>query len=228
MRGDQGMADIKIPKATAKRLPLYYRYLNFLHDADKKKVSSTELSEAVKVDSATIRRDFSYFGALGKRGYGYDVEDLLNFFKKTLNQDRLTNVALVGVGNMGHALLNYNFRQTNSIRISAAFDANPDITGTIQSGVPIYPMEDISTQLQEQQINIVILTVPNPAAQEVTDQLIKSGVCGILNFTSLRLSVPDHVRVQNVDMANELQTLIYFLDHYDNKTSSSTPKTDEA
>ncbi|MCH4171873.1 MAG: redox-sensing transcriptional repressor Rex [Lactobacillus sp.] len=209
------MSEIKIPKATAKRLPLYYRYLNFLHDAEKKKVSSTELSEAVKVDSATIRRDFSYFGALGKRGYGYDVNDLLNFFKKTLNQDRLTNVALVGVGNLGHALLNYNFRQTNSIRISAAFDSDPEITGTIQSGVPIYPMAELVQQLKDQQIDITILTVPNPAAQEVTNLLVNAGVRGILNFTSLRLSVPDNVRVQNVDLANELQTLIYFLDHYD-------------
>ncbi|KRM32491.1 redox-sensing transcriptional repressor Rex [Agrilactobacillus composti DSM 18527 = JCM 14202] len=209
------MSEIKIPKATAKRLPLYYRYLNFLHDAEKKKVSSTELSEAVKVDSATIRRDFSYFGALGKRGYGYDVNDLLNFFKKTLNQDRLTNVALVGVGNLGHALLNYNFRQTNSIRISAAFDSDAEITGTIQSGVPIYPMAELVQQLKDQQIDITILTVPNPAAQEVTNLLVNAGVRGILNFTSLRLSVPDNVRVQNVDLANELQTLIYFLDHYD-------------
>ncbi|POD81459.1 Redox-sensing transcriptional repressor Rex [Lactiplantibacillus plantarum subsp. plantarum] len=76
------MAETKIPRATAKRLPIYYRYLNILLDADKKRVSSTELSEAVKVDSATIRRDFSYFGALGKRGYGYDVETLLAFFKR--------------------------------------------------------------------------------------------------------------------------------------------------
>ncbi|GAF39928.1 redox-sensitive transcriptional regulator [Agrilactobacillus composti DSM 18527 = JCM 14202] len=178
------MSEIKIPKATAKRLPLYYRYLNFLHDAEKKKVSSTELSEAVKVDSATIRRDFSYFGALGKRGYGYDVNDLLNFFKKTLNQDRLTNVALVGVGNLGHALLNYNFRQTNSIRISAAFDSDAEITGTIQSGVPIYPMAELVQQLKDQQIDITILTVPNPAAQEVTNLLVNAGVRGILNFTS--------------------------------------------
>lgn len=87
------MSETKIPKATAKRLPIYYRYLNILRDADKTRVSSTELSEAVKVDSATIRRDFSYFGALGKRGYGYDVESLLKFFKKILNQDKLTNAA---------------------------------------------------------------------------------------------------------------------------------------
>ncbi len=171
------MDEIKIPKATARRLPLYYRYLIFLNDEGKEKVSSTELAEAVQVDSASIRRDFSYFGALGKRGYGYDVKNLLNFFKKILNQDTLTNVALVGVGNMGHALLNYNFKRTNNIRISAAFDINPEITGTIMSGVPVY-----------------------------------ARIKGIMNFTPLRLSAPSSVRVQNVDLATELQTLIYFLD----------------
>lgn len=206
------MTSQNIPKATAKRLPIYYRYLNMLSDAGKKRVSSNELAEAVKVDSATIRRDFSYFGALGKRGYGYDVENLLEFFKKTLNQDKLTNVALIGVGNLGHALLNFNFHKSNNVRINAAFDINEKITGTIQSGVPIYPMEDMKEQLKIQQIEIVILTVPANVAQGVTNDLIEVGVKGILNFTPLRISVPESVLVQNVDLTNELQTLIYFLD----------------
>ncbi|EGM50162.1 redox-sensitive transcriptional regulator [Ligilactobacillus ruminis SPM0211] len=206
------MTSQNIPKATAKRLPIYYRYLNMLSDAGKKRVSSNELAEAVKVDSATIRRDFSYFGALGKRGYGYDVENLLEFFKKTLNQDKLTNVALIGVGNLGHALLNFNFHKSNNVRINAAFDINEEITGTIQSGVPIYPMEDMKEQLKIQQIEIVILTVPANVAQGVTNDLIEVGVKGILNFTPLRISAPESVLVQNVDLTNELQTLIYFLD----------------
>lgn len=208
------MAETKIPRATAKRLPIYYRYLNILLDADKKRVSSTELSEAVKVDSATIRRDFSYFGALGKRGYGYDVEKLLAFFKKILNQDTLTNVALIGVGNLGHALLNFNFHKNSNVRISAAFDINPAMANTVQSGVPVYPMAELEKQLMEQQIEIAILTVPSPVAQKITDQLVDAGVKGIMNFTPLRVSVPDTVRVQNVDLTNELQTLIYFIEHY--------------
>jgi len=211
------LTEQKIPRATAKRLPIYYRYLNILLDADKTRVSSTELSEAVKVDSATIRRDFSYFGALGKRGYGYDVENLIKFFKKILNQDRLTNVALIGVGNLGHALLNFNFHQDGNVRISAAFDVNADIANTIQSGVPIYPMTELRTQLEEQQIQVAILTVPSDVAQSVTDDAVAGGVKGILNFTPLRVTVPKDVRVQNVDLTNELQTLIYFLEHYNSK-----------
>lgn len=219
---DCTMEKIKIPKATAKRLPLYYRYLIILNDEGKEKVSSTELSEAVQVDSASIRRDFSYFGALGKRGYGYDVKNLLTFFKKILNQDTLTNVALVGVGNLGHALLNYNFKRSNNIRISCAFDINKDITGKILSGVPVYDMSELKKQLSDQQISIAILTVPSTAAQKTVDDMVEAGIKGIMNFTPIRLSAPSNIRVQNVDLATELQTLIYFLN------SDKSDKTDKS
>ncbi|KRL63081.1 redox-sensing transcriptional repressor Rex [Lactobacillus psittaci] len=206
------MDKIKIPKATARRLPLYYRYLILLNEEGKDKVSSTELSEAVQVDSASIRRDFSYFGALGKRGYGYDVKSLLTFFKKILNQDTLTNVALIGVGNLGHALLNYNFKRSNNIRISCAFDINPELTGRILSGVPVYDMKDMVEQIREQQISIAILTVPQGNAQKTANEIVQAGVKGIMNFTPVRISAPAGVRIQNVDLATELQTLVYFLE----------------
>lgn len=205
------MATPDIPKATVKRLPIYYRYLNMLANSGIEHVSSTQLAEAVKIDSATIRRDLSYFGALGKRGYGYDVKSLCTFFKKILDQDNLNNVALVGVGNLGHALLNYNFHKNNNMRISVAFDTDPKITGLIQSGIPVYPLEDMEEQLRLQRIEIAILTVPEASAQEVTDKLVAAGIKGILNFTPLRISVKEGVLVQNVDLTNELQTLIYFL-----------------
>ena len=210
------MKDQVIPKATARRLPLYYRYFRMLHDTGKNKVSSTELSEAVRVDSATIRRDFSYFGELGKRGYGYDVENLMNFFAKTLNEDELTNVALIGVGNLGSALLKYKFHQSNSIRVSCAFDVNEDIVGRIVDGIPVYPMEDMMEQIRVQQIEVAILTIPARKAQEVVNKLAEAGVKGILNFTAARLVAPPEVLIQNVDLTNELQTLIYFL-HHDNE-----------
>ena len=210
------MKDQVIPKATARRLPLYYRYLRMLHDTGKNKVSSTELSEAVQVDSATIRRDFSYFGELGKRGYGYDVENLMNFFAKTLNEDELTNVALIGVGNLGSALLKYKFHQSNSIRVSCAFDVNEDIVGRIVDGIPVYPMEDMMEQIRVQQLEVAILTIPARKAQEVVNKLAEAGVKGILNFTAARLVAPPEVLIQNVDLTNELQTLIYFL-HHDNE-----------
>lgn len=119
------------------------------------------------------------------------------------------------MGNLGHALLNYNFHKSNNARISAAFDIDPKITGLIQSGIPVYPMEDMQEQLQLQQIEIAILTVPANKAQSVTDELVAAGIKGILNFTPLRITVPNDVRVQNVDLTNELQTLIYFLQHFE-------------
>ncbi|GAA0356194.1 redox-sensing transcriptional repressor Rex [Alkalibacterium iburiense] len=220
------MAEKKIPKATARRLPLYYRYLRFLYEAGKERVSSAKLSEAVKVDSATIRRDFSYFGALGKRGYGYDVESLMNFFSKKLNQDRLTNVALVGVGNLGQALLNYNFRRNNNIRISAGFDVHEDLIGTIHQGVPIYHVDELIEQLDMQQIDVAILTVPSDIAQEMTDKLVEGGAKGIMNFTPIRVTVPKGVRVHNVDLTNELQTLIYFINYYQDFADDSEEEAD--
>ncbi|BBM18782.1 MULTISPECIES: redox-sensing transcriptional repressor Rex [Enterococcus] len=212
------MKEHSIPKATVKRLPLYYRYLRILNNAGKTKVSSTELSEAIQVDSATIRRDFSYFGELGKRGYGYDVEDLMHFFGKILNDDQLTNVALVGVGNLGSALLKFKFHQSNSIRVSCAFDVKEDIVGRIVDGIPVYPLDNMVEQIKLQQIEIAILTLPAQQAQQVVDQLADAGIKGILNFTAARLTAPEDVIIQSVDLTNELQTLIYFLHHNtDNK-----------
>ena len=208
------MAEHDIPRATAKRLPIYYRYLKLLLDAGTTRVSSNELSDAVKFDAATIRRDFSYFGALGKRGYGYDVKALMTFFGEILNQDTLASVALVGVGNLGQALLNFNFHQSSNARISAAFDINEDIVNTIQAGVPVYSLDDLEKQISDQQIDVAILTVPAPVAQDLANRLAKAGVHAILNFTPLRLDVPSDVRVQNVNLTNELQTLLYFINNF--------------
>ena len=206
----------KIPQATAKRLPLYYRFLNALHSSGKQRVSSAELSEAVKVDSATIRRDFSYFGALGKKGYGYNVNYLLSFFRKTLDQDELTKVALIGVGNLGTAFLNYNFLKNNNTKIDCAFDVDPQKVGTKIREVTVFHMDDIEKHLPEENITVAILTVPAPVAQTITDSLVKAKVKGILNFTPARLNVPSSIRVHHIDLAVELQSLVYFLKHYSN------------
>ncbi len=205
---------MKIPQATAKRLPLYYRFLSHLHSAGKQRVSSAELSEAVKVDSATIRRDFSYFGALGKKGYGYNVNYLLSFFRKTLDQDELTRVALIGVGNLGTAFLHYNFLKNNNTKIDCAFDIDPGKIGTEIGDVPVYPMDRLEEFLMEENIPVAILTVPAPVAQTITDSLVKTNVKGILNFTPARLNVPPTIRVHHIDLAVELQSLVYFLKHY--------------
>jgi redox-sensing transcriptional repressor len=212
LKRGKAMDQNKIPQATAKRLPLYYRFLNNLNQQGKRRVSSKELSEAVKVDSATIRRDFSYFGALGKKGYGYNVEYLLGFFRSTLDQHEVTDVALIGAGNLGTAFLKYSFLKNNNIRITKAFDADPTKVGKDIDGVPIYHVDDLEEELNN--IQVVILTVPAAEAEEITEKLVKEGVNGILNFTPARITVPSHVRVHHIDLAVELQSLVYFLKHY--------------
>lgn len=203
----------KIPQATAKRLPLYYRFIQNLSLSGKQRVSSAELSEAVKVDSATIRRDFSYFGALGKKGYGYNVNYLLSFFRETLDQDDITRVALIGVGNLGTAFLHYNFTKNNNTKIEMAFDVSEEKVGTEIGGIPVYHLDELEERLSND-IQVAILTVPATVAQAVADRLAETNVHGILNFTPARLDVSENIRIHHIDLAVELQTLVYFLKNY--------------
>ena len=205
------MKDDRIPRATVKRLPLYYRHLNILSDQGKNRISSEDLSEIVKVDSATIRKDFSYFGELGRKGYGYDIQKLIQFFRKILDQDEVSKVALIGVGNLGKALLNYNFIKNDNMRIDLAFDTNEQKIGHSIGNVSIYALDELETKLKESGIQAARLTVPGSVSQQVADRLVESGIEGILNFTPIRLNVPDTVQVHSIDLAVELQTLNYFL-----------------
>lgn len=207
------MEQPKIPQATAKRLPLYYRFIKNLSLSGKQRVSSAELSEAVKVDSATIRRDFSYFGALGKKGYGYNVNYLLSFFSQTLDQDDVIGVILIGVGNLGTAFLNYNFTKNNNTRIEMAFDVDAGKIGSTIADIPVYHLDELEERLTDD-IKVAILTVPSHVAQSVTDRLAKTAIEGILNFTPARIDIPEHIRIHHIDLAVELQTLVYFLKHY--------------
>lgn len=203
--------DVKIPKATLKRLPLYYRFVSTLHNSGVDRVSSKELSEGLKIDSATIRRDFSYFGELGKKGYGYNISYLLKFFRTTLEQDDMTKVAIVGVGNLGTALVNYNFTVNDRMQIVAAFDQSEDIIGSMVGKLTVDSMDDFEKLVEEVGIQVVILTVPQQAAQKVADRITSSGITGILNFTPQRINVPEKVQVHHIDLGIELQSLIFFM-----------------
>lgn len=200
----------KYHKQLQKRLPLYYRFLQNFANANKERISSSELSEAMKIDAATIRRDFSHFGALGRKGYGYDVRYLVEFFRKALDEGEETDVALVGVGNLGSAFLKYNFHKNHNTRIILAFDPKGTAEGKMISGIPVYHPDVLKEKIAEYGIDLVILTVPSKVAQEVTNDLAQVGVKGILNFTPVRLAAPDSVRVHTIDLSVELQTLIYF------------------
>lgn len=202
-----------IPKATAKRLSLYYRVFKRFNAENIEKANSKQIAEAIGIDSATVRRDFSYFGELGRRGFGYDVKKLMNFFADILNDHSLTNVALIGVGNIGKALLHYRFHERNKMKITMAFDTDDnELVGTKSpDGIPIYAISTIKNHLAKDEITTAILTVPSLKAQEVADILVEAGIQGILCFSPVHLSVPRHVVVQYVDLTSQLQTLLYFM-----------------
>ena len=149
-------------------------------------------------------------GALGRKGYGYDVERLLDFFKEKLDQNELTKVMLIGVGNLGTALLKYNFFKNNNTRIVKAYDVDENKVGQVIADTPILPFDQLETDDHED-IRAAILTVPAEVAQSVADKLVLTGISGILNFTPVRLLLPDPIRVQHIDLAVELQAFIYFL-----------------
>ena len=202
-----------IPRATAKRLSLYYRIFKRFNAEKIEKANSKQIAEAIGIDSATVRRDFSYFGELGRRGFGYDVKKLMNFFADLLNDNAITNVMIVGVGNMGRALLHYRFHERNKMKVVMAFDTDdhPEVGSTTSDGIPIYGISQIKEKIQSGNVQTAILTVPSVKAHEVASILVQAGVKGILCFSPVNLSLPKDVVVQYVDLTSELQTLLYFM-----------------
>ncbi|RYL88480.1 redox-sensing transcriptional repressor Rex [Sporolactobacillus sp. THM19-2] len=206
------MAVQKVPQATAERLPVYYRSLQRLVANGKTRISSSEFGKIVQIDSTTIRKDFSYFGALGRKGYGYNTRHLMEFLRKTLYQDELSKVILIGVGHLGTALLNHNLQKNDNTRIVKAYDVNPSKAGKEIGGTKIHTLDELKTD-DNTDIAAAILTVPAGQAQKVAELAIASGIHGFLNFAPVRLQLPPDVYVRHVDMTVELQALIYFLNH---------------
>ncbi|AVP37571.1 redox-sensing transcriptional repressor Rex [Staphylococcus felis] len=204
----------KIPRATLKRLPLYYRFVNTLKAKGEDRVNSKAISEGLNIDSATIRRDFSYFGELGKKGYGYNIDSLLEFFKSELSDADIIKIGVIGVGHLGKALISYNFSIHDDMTITEAFDIDPNIIGSQIGNVKVKSMEEIEEVIQKHCIEVMILTTPAAVAQEVTDHLVKSGIKGILNFTPKRVVTPNHVQVHQIDLGVELQSLLFFMKNY--------------
>ena len=208
-----------IPRATAQRLPIYQHYLKVLADQGVTKTSSQELAEALKFDPATVRRDFNFFGELGKRGYGYQVDDLVSFFSKKLDVKKVNKVILVGAGNIGTALAKFNFATADNTNVVAAFDIKEDLPTVFndkEEKIPVYNISEVVERNKEIGAQIAVIATPEDAAQEVSDQLVAAGIQGILNFTPTRVSVPKNIFTQNVDLTRELQALIYFVDNKDN------------
>lgn len=200
----------QLSKATTKRLSLYLRCLKGLEKNGVTRIKSSELSKMTQVGSATIRRDFSHFGELGRSGYGYDVNDLIKVFSDMLETKEEKRIALIGCGNLGQALLNNNFRRNENLSIVCAFDNDPEKVGKELCGYRIHSIDEMDEVLAEEKITVAISTVPSQNAQAAIDQVVANGVTAILNFAPDPLKVPDNVHVHYIDLTSELQTLIYF------------------
>lgn len=199
----------RIPDETVRRLPVYLRGLLFLSD-QKQNISSRNLADFISVNDSQIRKDFSYFGVFGTPGVGYDIRKLIRQIKKMLNLSVPHEAALVGVGNLGSAILAYPGFRMYGFDITAAFDNDPKKIGREINNVRIEDISSLRT-LKRRKISLAIIAVSRDAAQQTADALVKAGVKGILNFSPLRITVPKKVKVITIDIAMELARLPYYI-----------------
>ncbi|PAW77245.1 MAG: redox-sensing transcriptional repressor Rex [Verrucomicrobia bacterium Tous-C9LFEB] len=202
---------LKIPRKSIYRLSVYSRCLNRLLDNHVETVSSDTLAKAAGVKPAQLRKDLTYLGNFGRRGLGYNVAELWQRINSTMGTNRLLPVVLVGVGNLGSALLSYQGFAKEGFEIIAAFDAEPERRRHRQSAIPIYDMNRLGAFLKSHKVKLAIIAVPAEAAQEVVNRLVSHGIQGILNFSPLLLQSPTDVMVNNVNLAIELENLAYFV-----------------
>lgn len=199
-----------VSDAVIRRLPRYYRYLDDLHLKGTIRISSSTLGEKMGITASQIRQDLSCFGEFGQQGYGYNVEELHTEIGRILGVNNDHHLVMIGVGNLGHALLqNFPFAQTG-FTVDAAFDVSPAVTGTRVNGVPIYSMDEVDGFIRSHSVDVVVLTIPQSIAQETADRLIALGVRGFWNFTNVEItsSQPD-VKIENIHFADSLLTLSY-------------------
>ncbi len=200
----------KIADETIRRLPTYLRGLLSLSRQNQENVSSRNLADYLGVNSWQIRKDFSYFGAFGTPGVGYNIKKLIKQIKKILKLDVVQKAALVGVGNLGSAVLAYQGFRVYSFDIAAAFDVNPKKIGRKVANVTIEDVSNLRT-LKRRKIDLGIIAVPPDAAQQTADSLVKAGIKGILSFSPCHITVSGKVKVITIDIAMDLARLPYYM-----------------
>lgn len=198
-----------VPEATVARLAVYLRALTTLADQGVTTVSSEELATAAGVNSAKLRKDLSHLGSYGTRGVGYDVGTLIEQLSRALGLTQHRSVALIGIGNLGHALAGYAGFATRGFRIAALIDADPSRVGEPINGLRVRHIDELDDIVRTEGVSIGVIATPAGAAQDVCDRLVTAGVTSILNFAPAVLSVPDNVDVRKVDLAVELQILSF-------------------
>ncbi len=200
----------RIPDEAVRRLPIYLRGLLLTSEQGRKSISSQKLADFVGVNPWQIRKDFSYFGDFGTRGVGYNIEKLTREIKRILKLDVAQKAALVGMGNLGSAILAYPGFGIYAFDIAAAFDVNPKKIGRKIKNITIEDVSKLGT-LKKRKIKLAIMAVPRPVAQETADKLVKAGVKGILNLSPCYISVPKKVKVITIDIAMDLACLPYYM-----------------
>lgn len=201
----------KISEAVVRRLPIYLRHLTHLHMMNITTVSSQQLGKILDINPAQIRKDLAYFGEFGRKGIGYEVEYLIDKIRQILKLDQVIHVALVGVGNLGHAILNYNAYLKDNMQIVAAFDTDASKIGSKIANITVHSLEDLAKVVKEQQIRMGIITVPAEAAQGVANQLMDAGIHAILNFAPVNIKAKENVRIHQTDVTTELHSLAFYL-----------------
>ncbi|MCI8909974.1 MAG: redox-sensing transcriptional repressor Rex [Oscillibacter sp.] len=199
-----------ISDAVIRRLPRYYRHLAELCKRGVVRISSHSLGQEMNITASQIRQDFSCFGEFGQQGYGYNVEELRAEIGHILGVDKDHHLIMIGVGNLGHALLqNFPFSQTG-FNVDAAFDVAESVIGSTINGVRVYALDALEEYIRDHDVDVVVLTIPQAVAQETANQLIAWGVHGFWNFTNIELSSsnPD-VKFENIHFADSLLTLSY-------------------
>jgi redox-sensing transcriptional repressor len=201
-----------IPDIIVSRLPVYLRALRHMQAQKQQTTSSQELGEQVGISAAQIRKDLSQFGEFGKQGTGYNIAFLIAKLREILQLEQVWEVALVGMGDMGHALARYPGFTDRGFKIAMVFDTDPHKIGTRVGDFVVHDMNGIVETIKNAGIRVAMVCVPAAAAQEVTNQLVEAGVRAILNYAPISLSVPEGVRVQYLDPSIGLQRMTYYLD----------------
>ena len=201
----------KIPDIIIGRLPIYLRALQRMAEKGMQTTSSQELGERVGISAAQIRKDISQFGEFGKQGTGYQIPFLIDKLREIMKIDRIWDVAVVGAGDVGHALARYPGFVNRGFRITMVFDNDPSKVGQQIGEFVVEDLGNMVDRIKEAGVKVAMLSVPDSSAREVTEMLVKAGVKAILNYAPISLSVPEDVRVQHIDPATHLQRMTYYL-----------------
>ena len=206
------MAAKEIPDIIVSRLPIYLRALQRMLEHGIQSTSSQELGEKVGISAAQIRKDLSQFGEFGKQGTGYFIPFLVDKLKHILHVDRMWDVAVVGMGDIGHAIARYQGLNNRGFNVVLLFDHDPAKIGEKVGDLAIRDVKEMVSAIRAEDVKMAMLAVPAPAAQQVADKLVEAGVKAILNYAPVSISLPSHVHLQYIDPVIGLQRMSYYLD----------------